>query len=97
MNENYIPDLVQILPELHLARIRTQLHQISAQKHLSVQNLRTILVGYLIERAFEGGTACGESAGGDVVLEKFLVDDVDDGRDKSLDVFCASDESFDIA
>lgn len=97
MDDNYIPDLVQILPELHLAWIRTKLHQISPQEHLSVQNLRTVLVGHLIERAFEGGTACGESTSGDVVLEKFLVDDVNDGGDKSLDVFGAGNESFDVA
>jgi hypothetical protein len=61
-----------------------------------MQNLGTVFVRHLIDRAFEGGAACCESTGCDIVLEKFLVDDVDDGRNKSLDVFCASDESFDV-
>lgn len=62
-----------------------------------MQNLRTVLVGNFIERAFEGSTSGGESTSCDIVLEEFLVDNVYDGGDEGLDVFCASDESFDVA
>jgi hypothetical protein len=58
--------------------------------------LRAVLVGNLIKRAFERGTSGGESTSCDIVLEEFLVDNIDDGGDESLDVFCASDESFNI-
>jgi hypothetical protein len=61
-----------------------------------VQNLWTVLVGDLIERAFEGSTSGGESTSCDIVLEQFFIDDVDDGGDEGLDVFCASDESFNV-
>jgi hypothetical protein len=61
-----------------------------------VQNLRTVLVGDFIERTFEGSASGGESTSCDIVLEEFLVDDVDDGGDEGLDVFCASDESFNV-
>ena len=92
-----LPNLVQVLPKLHLAGIRAQLSQVRPQEHLSMQNLRAVLVGNLIERAFERGASCGEGSSGDVVLEELLVDDVDNGGDEGLDVFRTSDESFNVA
>lgn len=62
-----------------------------------MQNLRAVFVGNLIERTFEGCTSCGERAGGDVVLEEFLVNNVDDGGDEGLDVFRVADEGVDVA
>lgn len=95
--EFYIPNLVQVLPKLHLAGIRAQLGQVRTQKHLSVQNLRAVLVGHLIERALERGAAGGKGTSGNVVLEELLVDDVDDGGDEGLDVFGAGDEGFNVS
>lgn len=39
-----LPNFVQIVPEFHCARIRTEFREICAQEHLSVQNLRTVVV-----------------------------------------------------
>jgi hypothetical protein len=38
-----------------------------------------------------GGISCDEGTGGDVLFQELLVDDVDDGRDQSLDVLGACD------
>lgn len=94
--KSHLPDFIEILPKLHLARVRTQLIQVRAQKHLAMQNLRAVLVGDLIEGAFEGCAPGGEGARGNVILEELFVDDVDDGGDERLDVFGVADEGFDI-
>lgn len=61
-----------------------------------MQDLWAILVENIIERTFEGCTSCGECAGGDVVLEEFLVDNVDDGGDEGFDVFGVADEGVNV-
>jgi hypothetical protein len=61
-----------------------------------VQNLRAVLVGNVIERAFKGCTSCGECAGGNVVLEEFLVNNIYDGGDEGFDVFGVADEGVNV-
>ena len=61
-----------------------------------MQNLGTIFVGLFIEGTLEACATCRESAGGDIVGKKFLIDDVDHGRDKRLDVLGAGDEGVDV-
>lgn len=95
-SRHYVPDLVQVLPELHLARIRAQLVEVCAQKHLSVYDLGTVLVEGLANLPALRGVLGREGSRGDVVLKKLAVDDVDDGRDQGFDVFCARDERFNV-
>ena len=37
-----------------------------------------------------------EAAGGDIIVEEFLVDDVDDGGDQGFDVLGAGGEGLDV-
>lgn len=62
-----------------------------------MQNLRAVFIGDFIERTLERCASGGEGAGGDVVLEELFVDDIDDGRDESLDVFGVADEGINVA
>jgi hypothetical protein len=52
-----------------------------------VLNLWALFVREIIHRPFVAGTSCLEGAGCDVVLEEFLVDDVDYCWDEGFDVF----------
>jgi len=84
-----IPDLVEVLPKLHLGRVRAELLEVGAEEGLAVQDLRRHLVWLRVHGLFEGGTPCVKSARCDVILEELAVDDVDDCRDEGLDVFGA--------
>jgi hypothetical protein len=61
-----------------------------------VQNLWAVLIEDFIERTLVRCTSRGEGSGSNVILEELFVDDVDDGRDKSFDVFGVVDEGFNV-
>jgi hypothetical protein len=92
----HIPNLVQVLPKLHLARIRAQLVEVRPQKHLAVQNLRTVLAQSLVNQTGPGGAVGRECPCRNVVLQKFAIHNVDNGRDQRLDVFRPRDEGFNV-
>ena len=81
-----------------LPRIPTQPRQILSQKHLPLQYLRARLAQFLpyIDRSRVRRCLRLEGSRCDVVLEEFLVDDVDDGRDQLFDVLCACSECIDV-
>jgi len=92
-----LPDLVEVLPKLHLARVGAQLAQVRSQEHLTMQNLRAVLIGNLIQRAFIGCTSNSEGLGGNVILQELFIDNVGDGRDESLYVLRVVDKSVNVA
>lgn len=82
-----------------LTRIPTQPREILPKEHLPLEYLRgcfaqflTHVYGARIRRRF-----CLERPRCDVVLEEFLVHDVDEGGDQRFDVFGARGEGFDVA
>lgn len=84
------PDFVQIPPELHLSRIGTELGQVPPQEHLSSLDLWAVLgVPVVYVCGLIGGISCDEGTSGDVLFQELFVDNVDDGRDQSLDVLGA--------
>lgn len=94
--EIYSPNFVQILPELHLSRIRANLGQIPPEEHLPALNLRTIFIEILINGSFIGCISRMEGSGSDIGFEEFLIDDVDNGGDQGFDVLGARGEGFDV-
>jgi hypothetical protein len=65
--------------------------------HLPHQNLRRVLCRQLLDRPLRARVPSRERPRRDVVLQDFLVDDVDDGGDELLDVFGAGEERVDVA
>lgn len=96
MKENS-PNLVQVLPELHLAGVGADLVEIRPQERLAVQHLRAVLVGDLVHGPLEARAARLERARGDVVLQQLAVDDGDDGGDERLDVLRAGDQRLNVS
>jgi hypothetical protein len=93
-----LPNFIQILPKLHPIRICTNLPQIRRQERFPMNYLWTLLIKHiLINGALISSTPGLESTSGDVVLEEFFVDDVDNGGDQLLYVFGAGLEGVDIA
>ena len=90
-------DLVEVLPKLHLAGIAAELVEVGAEEHFAVQDLRGVLVGHIIEGTREGRAAGHESTGRNVILKEFMVDDIDNGRNESLDVFGTGNEGFNVS
>lgn len=85
------PYFVQVLPVLHLGRVRIQLGQVPAQEHLAVLDLRRLLRHPFLHRALVAAVSCREDARRDVVFEQLLVHDVYDCRDDCFDVLLAFD------
>jgi hypothetical protein len=91
-----LPDLVQVLPELHLTRITAELLQISSQEQLPIHYLRAVLVRDLYDGALVRRRAGRESLSRDVILQQLLVDDVDDGGNERFDVLGADDQGLNV-
>lgn len=65
--EQDLPNLVEIFPKVHAARVGTKLVQIGAEEQLAVQDLGAVLVRDIVHRALEAGGSRGEGPGRDVV------------------------------
>lgn len=91
-----LPNLIQVLPEFHFSRVRTELVQVAAKKQLPVEDLWAVLGWDFIERTFEAGTSSLESASCNIILKQLFIYDVDDGWNEGFDVFGIGHESADI-
>lgn len=59
-----------------------------------MQNLGAVLSWALVQWTVEICGACSKSASCDVVLQEFLVNNIDDSWYESLDILGAGDEGF---
>jgi len=61
-----------------------------------MENLWTLLIRNIIQRASKTRASCLECTCSDIVLQELFVHDVDDGRDQGFDVLGVGNERVDI-
>lgn len=84
------PHFVQISPKVHLGGVRADLDQVPSKKHLAPLDLGALLVKELFDRRFNCSVVGHEGSCGDVLFEKLLIDDVDDGGYQCFDVLVST-------
>lgn len=91
-----LPDFVEVLPELHLRRVRAQLLEVRPEEHFAMENLGALLVRLRVHGSLKRGTPGLEGARCYVILEQLPVNDVDDCWDERLDIFAAGFERLNV-